>query len=140
MECVRTIRFSIMMSGRPLGFFSSKRGVRQVDPMPSYLFVLALEYLSRMMKRLDSHPEFQYHPKYKDLKLIHLCFADDMMFVCRVDHTSPALLKVIFDDFSNASGLQINLQKLYVFFSGTEPSLNESIFQKLGFVKGAMKG
>lgn len=101
-------------------FFSSKRGVRQGDHMPPYVFVLGVEYLTRLLKNKHYHPQFKFHPKCKSLKLTHVAFADDMMVICHADRHSPLLLKAGFDKFAEASGLSINVQKSQLFLADVD--------------------
>uniref|UniRef100_A0A2N9GUN7 Reverse transcriptase domain-containing protein n=1 Tax=Fagus sylvatica TaxID=28930 RepID=A0A2N9GUN7_FAGSY len=52
--CMSTVRFSILISGTPCGFFNSTRGIRQGDSLSPPLFVLVMEALSRLMDKAVS--------------------------------------------------------------------------------------
>lgn len=136
MVCVSSPKFSLQFNGSPVGFFSSKRGLRQGDPVSPYLFVLAVEYLSRLFKDLGSNRMFKFHPKCSELQLLHLLFADDMMIFSRADISSPILLMEYFSAFSACSGLRINAQKSHIFFGAVPTNVKQLILLKLGFVEG----
>lgn len=133
MICIKTPKFSLLINGSPVGFFASKRGVRQGDPMSPYIFVLAIEYLSRSLKKLKDCPDFAFHPKCRSIQLIHLAFADDLIMVCKADLKSPLLLKKYYDDFSEVSGLRINNQKSHIFLGAAPPRIKHVLLNQLGF-------
>ncbi|CAH9135062.1 unnamed protein product [Cuscuta epithymum] len=79
MECVSTSSFSISINGVLHGWFEGKRGLRQGDPMSPMLFVICLEYLSRMLDIKTSVLTFCHHPLCFKVKISHLAYADDLM-------------------------------------------------------------
>ena len=80
--CITTPSFSISVNGELAGFFASKRGLKQGDPISSFLFIITMEAFSRSLSVAANRQEFQFHPKCGENNLTHLCFADDMFFFC----------------------------------------------------------
>lgn len=66
MACVRTVTYSININGVSSPEFKGKRGVRQDDTIPIYLFTLAIEYLTKLLKRLKDKKGFKFHPNAKN--------------------------------------------------------------------------
>lgn len=84
--------------------------------MSPYLFVIAMEYFSRMMGAKNK--AFKFHPKCHRIGINHICFADDLMVFCRGDISSTKLISETLEDFSKASGLKINASKSTLFMGG----------------------
>lgn len=120
MLCIRTPSCTLSINGGTHGFFSGRQGLRQGDPLLPYLFILSLEYLSRLIK-LRTASEFNYHPKCEPLKLTHLAFADDLMLFCHADEGSVKILMECMKEFGDTSGLQLNINKSNIYL----PGLNE---------------
>lgn len=117
MVCVTSASFSVCVSGEAHGFFRSKRGLRQGDPMSPYLFTLVMEVLNLMIKRqvrLDKR--FKYHTGCNKLKITNLCFADDLLMMCHGDLMSASILRRSLDEFSMTSGLYPSMNKSEAFF------------------------
>ena len=45
-------KFSVMVNGVPTGFFPSTKGLRQGDPLSPYLFVMGMEVLDVLIRRV----------------------------------------------------------------------------------------
>ena len=82
--CISIISFSLVINGELFQKLKAKRGLRQGDPLSTLLFVLGMEYLTRILNCASSDPCFKYHPRCKSIKLNHLRFADDLMFSLKV--------------------------------------------------------
>ncbi|GJU60172.1 RNA-directed DNA polymerase, eukaryota, reverse transcriptase zinc-binding domain protein [Tanacetum coccineum] len=111
MTCVRSTSFSICLNGETHGYFKGGRGLRQGDLMSPYLFTLVMEVFSLIMeKNIEESNGFGYHFGCKELKLSHMCFADDLLVLCKGNKDSIEVIKKSLEEFSKASGLVPNLE------------------------------
>ncbi|KAL0385731.1 UNVERIFIED_CONTAM: hypothetical protein Sradi_2967400 [Sesamum radiatum] len=120
MECVSTSSFSVALNGSLHGFFPGKRGFRQGDPMSPALFLLSMEFFSRLVKRRTSDLEFNFHLKCEKLKITHLLFTDDLMLFSRSDLPSIHILMECLQEFQDVSGLAVNTSKSSIFMAGID--------------------
>nr|XP_016455852.1 PREDICTED: uncharacterized protein LOC107779870 [Nicotiana tabacum] len=131
MQCVQTVSYSILINGKPCAPFEAKRGLRQGDPLSPFLFVIAMEYLTRLLKTLKRVPNFNYHPRCEKMQIVQLGFADDLLLLCRGD------ADFYMTHFKASPMFQvINKNKSYIFFGGVNESNQQIILQRLGFNKG----
>ena len=79
MQCVKTVNYTIVVNGQNTQRFDAAKGLRQGDPMSPFLFTIAMEYFSRLLKGRKDEKNFKYHPKCSKLDITHLCFADDLL-------------------------------------------------------------
>lgn len=100
------LSYSIVINGCPADH--SKRGVRQGDPLFPYLFVLAMEYLTRLLKSLRANNKFKFHPRCQKQEIIQQNFDDDLQLFSRGDVQSTVILYDCFQQFSQVTGLIAN--------------------------------
>lgn len=70
-----------------------------------------MEYLSRILSKIGELEQFKFRPRCRDMKLTHLCFADDLIMCCKGEFTSIYLMLRAFKLFSDISGLKTNVNK-----------------------------
>ncbi|GJW50193.1 RNA-directed DNA polymerase, eukaryota, reverse transcriptase zinc-binding domain protein [Tanacetum coccineum] len=115
------------------------RGLRQGDPISPYLFTLVMEVLNLVMiKNIEEDGQFRYHAGCKDLKVTHLCVADDLMVFCHGDVHSLSLVKKSLNEFSKYSGLLPNLKKSTVFFGSIKENLKYDLLKVVPFSVGTL--
>ncbi|XP_060972343.1 uncharacterized protein LOC115710535 [Cannabis sativa] len=118
MVCLCGTSYTLMLNGRLHGTFQGKKGLRQGDPISPLLFVLVMEYLTRLLIHASNSKGFGYHPMCKSLKLTNLCFADDLVIFCKGNASSLNITQHAFTEFCNATGLTANATKSSIYFGG----------------------
>ncbi|KAJ9692984.1 hypothetical protein PVL29_011901 [Vitis rotundifolia] len=113
--CISTARFSILINGVPVGFFSNTKGLRQGDPLSPYLFVLGLEVFSILVRRAVEGGFLSgcclRGRGGGEMMVTHLLFADDTIIFCEAKKEQVTKLSWILAWFEASSGLRINLAK-----------------------------
>ncbi|CAH9071106.1 unnamed protein product [Cuscuta epithymum] len=136
MECVSTSSFSVSLNGSLFGFFKGKRGIRQGDPMSPLLFVLCLEYFSRLLTLRTKGNNFNFHPQCSSLGITHLAYADDLMLFSRGDTYSVEILVNALKDFGDVSGLRVNHEKSNIFVGGVRDQELQNILDIVDYRQG----
>lgn len=136
--CVTTPSFTVGYNGTVQGYFKSKRGLRQGDPLSPYLFVLAMNCLSIMLDKAAAEGRFGCHYKCKESKLTHLCFADDFLIFTEGSYESVQGVLDVLRDFESKSGLAISISKT-CFFTSDIPDIEvEQIKNQIGLQHGTL--
>lgn len=136
-ECIYTPSFSVSINGSSNGYFQSSRGLRQGDPLSPYLFVLAMEVFSQLLRARFDSGYIKYHPQTEDMDISHLMFADDVMVF--FDGGSSSLHGIVetLDDFASWSGLVTNFNKTQLFTAGLN-LVETTAISSYGFTTGSL--
>ncbi|RVW36854.1 LINE-1 reverse transcriptase-like [Vitis vinifera] len=79
-RCISTAKFSVLVSGVLTGFFSSSKGLRQGDPLSPCLFVMGMEVLSVLIRKVVDGGFLsgcRIRGRGRTMNISHLLFADD---------------------------------------------------------------
>jgi hypothetical protein len=114
-HCISSTRFSMLINGVPSGFFGSSHGVRQGDPLSTFLFVLAMEAFSRMLGAFTDRgliSGFLVGTSGQDrVTVSHLLFVDDTLVFCGANARQIRHLGALLVCFEAVAGLKVNLSK-----------------------------
>ena len=132
--CISTASFSVLVNSST-GFFRSSRGLRQGDPLSPYLFVIGMEALSCMLKRVVEG-NFISGCRFSgreggDIVISHLLYADDTILFCEANSEQLMYLRWTLIWFEAFSGLKINLTKSVIIPLGRVDNVEE-LAAKLG--------
>ncbi|XP_043721016.1 uncharacterized protein LOC122668529 [Telopea speciosissima] len=133
--CVTTPMFSVLINGSPVGFFGGGRGIRQGDPLSPYLFTLAMEAFSGIMRRLEIDGQIKLLPRCKSFHLSHLIFADDLMIFVKGNCDSISASLGGLDEFAALFGLQLNKSKSSIILGGLIQASSLELLDLTGFSK-----
>ncbi|XP_024634474.2 uncharacterized protein [Medicago truncatula] len=116
MHCVASPSYSILWNGNKLPPFKPSHGLRQGDTLSPYLFILCMEKLSAAINSAVAQGRWapiQITPTGPHLS--HLLFADDVLLISKAKTSQVHLIHDLFERFSQASGLRINIAKSRAF-------------------------
>lgn len=95
--------------------------------MSPLLFVLIMEYLTRILSSKAKIQGMGYHPGCRPVELVSLCFADDLILLSRGTIKSLSLMIEVLNSFLRASGLGINRAKSNLYICGTSKVVKQQI-------------
>jgi hypothetical protein len=117
MTGVTTVSFSLLFNGGRSSEFHPCRGIRQGDPISHYLFLLAAEGLSCMLKHANEGGLLEGIQIVATApKVNHLLFADDCLMFSKTTTENVLKLKEILNLYCQAFGQRINHDKSSIYF------------------------
>ncbi|XP_038992139.1 uncharacterized protein LOC120115513 [Hibiscus syriacus] len=67
--CYSAVNYSIAFNGSLIGVFKGAKGLRQGDPLSPILFVMVMNFLSKLLNNAAAKGIFNFHPKCKKICL-----------------------------------------------------------------------
>jgi hypothetical protein len=105
MSLVSSVSFSVLFNGTPLEEFRPSRGLRQGDPISPYLFLIAAEGLSGLLKQSHQSSHLQGLKVAPTAPTVnHLLFADDSLLLFKASDEGAMEIKELLEQYCNASG------------------------------------
>jgi hypothetical protein len=102
-SCISSVQFSVLVNGSPEGFFSCSRGLRQGDPLSPLLFLLVMEVLSRMLRKVEEEGLIRGFRAGSNaaegLCISHLLYADDTILFCDADLDQLVYVRMVLTCF-----------------------------------------
>ncbi|XP_042003910.1 uncharacterized protein LOC121752872 [Salvia splendens] len=137
-RCIGSCWFLILINGAPAGFFKSTRGLRQGDPISPALFVLAADYLSRLLDKLIlGNKEMTFKATRGSIEISHLAYADDIIIFTQAAVNPLRRLRGCLDHYAEVSGQQINLDKSNFYIADANEGWTNTIQSEGGFSRGS---
>jgi len=142
MECVKSVRYQVLINGTPHGEITPTRGLRQGDPLSPYLFVICTEMLVKMLQVAEQKQLITGLKVARGAPPIsHLLFADDSMFYCKENNEELGQIIRIIEEYNLASGQRVNYLKSSVYFGKHIPEERRALVkEKLGIKKEGGEG
>ncbi|XP_056688797.1 uncharacterized protein [Spinacia oleracea] len=116
MSCITTPHINVLWNGALTREFCPSRGIRQGDPLSSYIFVLCLDRLSMLIQKEVDLGHWKPITLSRTVKISHVFYADDVFLF---GHATPQNMESMLDvlkGFGEISGLRINMQKSSLIF------------------------
>ncbi|RVW17454.1 Transposon TX1 uncharacterized 149 kDa protein [Vitis vinifera] len=115
--CISTTSFFVLVNGTPTSFFQSSRSLRQGDPCSPYLFVIAMEVFSSLLKRAVDGGFLGCRVKGRSeegVLISLLLFADDTLVFYKASRDHLTYLSWLLMWFEAVSGLVGSLPSTYL--------------------------
>jgi len=113
--CISTVSFSVLVNGSLVGFFGSAWGLCQGDSLSPLLFLLVMEVLSRLLKKMEEGGflrGFQANCySQRGLHISHLLFVGDTILFCNAFREQLLYIWMVMIFFEAIIWLKVNIGK-----------------------------
>ena len=79
MECIQSTSFAVLIDGAPSAFFRPTRGIRQVCPLLTFIFLIVADALSRLVLKAKREGKIEGVKVSSEEEVTHTLFVDDVL-------------------------------------------------------------
>lgn len=118
MISIESVSFDLHINGHISESWNPKRGIRQGDPLSSYIFIICLNFL--ILKFVEGHKSKQsdgLQINKNTPPILILCYVDDCIIFYKTNDKSINFFQNTLQCFAEEAGLNINWNKTKAFFS-----------------------
>ena len=132
MSCIFGSFIFVLFNGGCLELFLPTQGIRQGDPLFSYLFILCMELLGFLIEDICANNLWNpLKASISGLAFSHLFFANDLILFAKADRKNCQSVRDVLDTFCDLSGQKVNLSKPKVLFSANVDLDSRETFSNL---------
>ena len=132
MSCVTSVRYSVKFNGVVLDSFAPSRGLRQGDPLSSFLFLFVADGLSALLKQGVETQAFQpVKICSRAPSISHLLFADDTLMFFKANVAQATYVKDALHRYAQATGQLINPHKCSIQFGDSCPLVMQTAVKQV---------
>ncbi|CAM8900015.1 unnamed protein product [Rhodiola kirilowii] len=112
MMCVESVKYRVKINDNISDIIKPRRGLRQGDPISSYLFLICAEWLTHTIRMYQELGLIEGIKICKGAPVVlHLMLADDCMIFLKARQDSVGWIKDVLRRYEAVSGLKINYSK-----------------------------
>jgi hypothetical protein len=132
--CIETVDYLVLVNNNLVGPIIPGRGLRQGNPLSSYLFILCAEGLTALTRQAERRGDLHGVRICTNAPVVsHLLFTDVCFLFFRAAESEAHTIKNIFSIYEAASGQAINLPKSEIYYSTpVDTTVRTSLTQILG--------
>lgn len=141
MNCIKEGSCRLLWNDEATNQIKPFRGLRQGDPLSTYLFILCIEKLTHWIQRqVDEGCWKAVKASRRGPEISHLFFADDIILFSEANEDDIKLIQEILSAFAHSSGQEINFigqeinfMKSSIYFS---PNVSKQEMESLNTLLG----
>lgn len=116
--CVSTVTYKVLQGNKEVGPIVPSRGLRQGDPLSSYLFIICAEGLSSLLRKQDRAGLMHGGWVAKGAPIVtHLFIVDDCFLFFHANDQEARIIKQSLAIYEAASGQVVNYNKSSISYS-----------------------